>query len=416
MATVGRRESSAVRLQDTGVSGQHCQIAYNADEAAWKLVDLGSTNGTSLNRVQIVAHKGASGAHTLCTGDRVTWASTRCCSSRASPLAPRPQTHKHSADVTADEIVRRLAATPLPASIRDSIRELELPGPRTRACCIQKQAAKSRNKTRCEDTFSNFAPTAGLDLAALCVADGHCGAETSLDIQRKLPDMLSGRLQTAQGGGSDAAPERAAASLQDALTQTFAALDGAIEGQDGSTMTLLVVRGDDAGAVHLQAANVGDSAIVCADFARMVKYHLTDNHRVTAPAELQRLRDTGAILTHNETRLMGLNLSRSIGDRPLKELNSGFTAEPYVSKVHTVAPSEELLVVLASDGLWDVTNANLVMRIAFRVLSDHPGDVRLLAQVLMEHAVSRRSKDDITIVVLQVAAARDGAAVAGAHS
>jgi serine/threonine protein phosphatase PrpC len=63
---------------------------------------------------------------------------------------------------------------------------------------------------------------------------------------------------------------------------------------------------------------------------------------------------------------------------------------------------EALLIVLASDGLWDVTSANLVMRVAYRVMLDHPGDLELLCAVLMQHAITRRSKDDITIIVMQV--------------
>ena len=103
---------------------------------------------------------------------------------------------------------------------------------------------------------------------------------------------------------------------------------------------------------------------------------------------------------------MGLNLSRSIGDRALKELNSGFLAVPYVSRVHTVQAEESLVVLLASDGLWDVTTTTMVVQVAHGVLSEHPGDLSLLCQVLMDHAIQRRSRDDITIVALQIEAAK----------
>ena len=399
LVTVGRKDTNVVCLQDTGVSGQHFQASYNPDDEVWQLVDVGSTNGTTLNRFQIVATNGSSEPHTLCAGDRIHLGENCILLVACNPSGSYPTSSQTVGDLTALEIMKRLRTTPLPAAISSTVARTAYPALRTTSCCIQKQAAKSRNKTTCEDKFSQFSPMPSTPLAVFCVADGHCGDRTASDIQRLLPDILSGNLQRA---GVSPTEWSAATSLHGALVDTFSAIDKSVEGQDGSTMSLLLLRGDTNGTVHIQAANVGDSAVVCADFARMVKYHLTDNHRVTQPAELQRLKDTNGLLTHNETRIMGLNLSRSIGDRSLKDLNSGFVAEPYISKVHSVAADEALLIVLASDGLWDVTSANLVMRVAYRVLADHPGDLELLCAVLMEHAISRRSKDDITIIVLQV--------------
>lgn len=67
-----------------------------------------------------------------------------------------------------------------------------------------------------------------------------------------------------------------------------------------------------------------------------------------------------------------------------------------------VEAADSLLLIMASDGLWDVTNADLVMRIAHSLLASHPGDLALLCQCLMYHAISRRSLDDITIAVVLV--------------
>ena len=411
VASVGRKEGNAVCLHDTGVSGSHLRVTYSKGDKAWQLVDLGSTNGTMLNRVQIMTQDGSpSEAHTLCTGDRIQLGEHSVLLANCQPSGASPTDAKTLGDLTAYELMRRLEVHPLPTSISRSVAERNLPALRVRSCSIQKQASPSRNKPVCEDAFSHFAPMRGVNAAALCICDGHCGAATATDVQRLLPQILERSMQSAQCSDST---DSASSSLQTTLHESFMEVDAAVQGDDGCTMTLLLLRGDSEGAVHIQAANVGDSAVVCADFSRMVKYHLTDNHRVTQPAELQRLRETGAILTHNDTRLMGLNLSRSIGDRSLKDMNSGFLAEPYVSKVHTVAPGDELLLVLASDGLWDVTNANLVMRIAFRVLTEHPGNVKLLCEVLMEHAVSRRSRDDITIAVLLVNARSNGEAANG---
>lgn len=49
---IGRSSKAAVRLEDDGVSRQHAKLLLN-DAGIVNLVDLGSTNGTFLNGVQI---------------------------------------------------------------------------------------------------------------------------------------------------------------------------------------------------------------------------------------------------------------------------------------------------------------------------------------------------------------------------
>lgn len=58
----------------------------------------------------------------------------------------------------------------------------------------------------------------------------------------------------------------------------------------------------------------------------------------------------------NRTRLYGLNLSRCLGDKFLKDQDLGLSAAPHVSPVVTLEPAAAGIVVLASDGLWDVAD------------------------------------------------------------
>ena len=57
------------------------------------------------------------------------------------------------------------------------------------------------------------------------------------------------------------------------------------------------------------------------------------------------------------TRLYGLNLSRCLGDKFLKDEDLGLSAQPHVSDVLRVQPHLPGLAIVASDGLWDVTDA-----------------------------------------------------------
>ena len=65
----------------------------------------------------------------------------------------------------------------------------------------------------------------------------------------------------------------------------------------------------------------------------------------------------GIKLGTRSTRLYGLNLSRCLGDKFLKDGDLGLSAAPHVSHVVRLPPRAAGLVVLASDGLWDVANA-----------------------------------------------------------
>ncbi len=58
----------------------------------------------------------------------------------------------------------------------------------------------------------------------------------------------------------------------------------------------------------------------------------------------------------NRTRLYGLNLSRCLGDKFLKDQDLGLSAVPHVSEVVCLEPGAAAVVVLASDGLWDVAD------------------------------------------------------------
>jgi protein phosphatase len=404
--TVGRRAGNTVCLPDTGISGSHFEVCYDASSEEWQLTDLGSLNGTLLNGVNIagtVPKQARGQSRPLSTGDQISVGELTVVEVVCTPSKKRAQRNAQhtTGDVIAEGLMKRVRQ---PAMTATGDGEAAAPQPfgfdalSVSGCSIQQQGSRAKCKS-CEDTFSYSQPVDALPLYLLCLCDGHCGDVTSAQVQKLLPDVLAAQLQARN------VVDVADVDLRDVLRQAFLRIDELVVGEDGCTMTVVLLYSDGAQGVRIQSANVGDSAVVCADFSKMMKMHLTENHRVTHSAEQQRLRETGSLLTHNGTRLMGLNLSRSIGDNALKELNSGFVAEPYISKVHDVRGDDSLLLIMASDGLWDVTNANIVMRIAYRVLAEHPHDVNLVSQVLLEHALQRRSKDDITICVVLIDAA-----------
>lgn len=181
---------------------------------------------------------------------------------------------------------------------------------------------------------------------------------------------------------------------------------------------------------------------------------LTEDHRIAGnPAEAARL----SAKNHNvpggvSTRLYGLNIARMLGDRFLKEQDVGFTAEPYVSEGVILGPNDEALLLVASDGLWDVVTQERAAGMAGKIVAERAGlalsssagtaaveadssagadsSVReavgsaqdasggnstvaaAVAEALMHTAVNLRSKDDISILALHVLPA----AVAGSRA
>ncbi|KAJ9514005.1 hypothetical protein QJQ45_021108 [Haematococcus lacustris] len=129
---------------------------------------------------------------------------------------------------------------------------------------------------------------------------------------------------------------------------------------------------------------------------------LTADHRIASSgAERARLAQRGHTV---RTRLYGLNISRMLGDRFLKDEDLGFLAEPFVSSVEVVpAGSPPAFLVLASDGLWDVVSEGRVAALLAKAAAKE-GNGQLCAQeaadLLLKQAVDGRSKDDISIMVL----------------
>lgn len=115
-----------------------------------------------------------------------------------------------------------------------------------------------------------------------------------------------------------------------------------------------------------QSANVGDSAAVFCSAEQNPRdsfRKMTVDHRISDPGEKRRLAAMGIELGKDKTRLYGLNLSRCLGDHFIKTADLGFIAVPSVSEVVRLRPQESGLLVIASDGLWDVAEPGRVMQV-----------------------------------------------------
>lgn len=155
---------------------------------------------------------------------------------------------------------------------------------------------------------------------------------------------------------------------------------------DGSTASTAVLVGN-----HLYVANVGDSRTVLSKGGKAIP--LSEDHKPNRLDERKRIESAGGVVMWAGTWRVGgvLAMSRAFGNRMLKQF---VVAEPEIQEQEI---NEELeLLVLVSDGLWDVVPNEDAVSIAGT--EEEP---EAAARKLTETAFTRGSADNITCIVVK---------------
>ncbi|KAG7981308.1 hypothetical protein I3843_05G226400 [Carya illinoinensis] len=174
----------------------------------------------------------------------------------------------------------------------------------------------------------------------------------------------------------------------------------------GSTAVVAVV-----GEEVVVVANCGDCrAVMCSGGVALA---LSTDHKPGRPDELNRIESAGGrVVNWNGQRVLGvLATSRSIGDHYLR---------PYVISKPEVTITKRMdkdeFLILASDGLWDVIPNELACRIVKRCLDgkmrsymqevENESRPAEAAALLAELALARGSKDNISVIVVELRKSR----------
>ncbi|CAA0826418.1 Probable protein phosphatase 2C 76 [Striga hermonthica] len=155
---------------------------------------------------------------------------------------------------------------------------------------------------------------------------------------------------------------------------------------DGSTASAAVLVGN-----HLYVANVGDSRTIISKAGKAIP--LSEDHKPNRSDERKRIESAGGVVMWTGTWRVGgvLAMSRAFGNRMLKQF---VVAEPEIQDLEV---DENLdLLVLASDGLWDVVPNEDAVSIA-----QSEDDPEGAARKLTETAFTRGSADNITCIVVK---------------
>eukprot|EP00891_Asterochloris_glomerata_P008404 jgi/Astpho2/8404/Aster-01460 len=202
--------------------------------------------------------------------------------------------------------------------------------------------------------------------------------------------------------------------IESALTNAFTKADEEFGKADnaalvGTTAVVALV-----GSRQLFVANCGDSrAVLCRNGTAIP---LTDDHKAAREDETARVEAAGGqILFWNGVRVMGvLAVSRAIGDHCLRPF---VIAQPEITILSR--RQEDELLLLASDGLWDVLTNQEACSLAKRCLrrarqrgATRHSAARIAATVLTRAAVDRGSRDNVTVVVVDLSSGSDADSLA----
>ncbi|MQL83784.1 hypothetical protein Taro_016260 [Colocasia esculenta] len=250
------------------------------------------------------------------------------------------------------------------------------------------------------------APAGGRPYDFFGVYDGHGGARVAEACRERLHVVLAAEAEVRVGAAGEGWREAMAACFHrvDGEVVRRAETGPASERMVGSTAVVAVV-----GAGRIVVANCGDSRAVLSRSG--VAVPLSSDHKPDRPDELERVEAAGGrVINWDGYRVLGvLATSRSIGDLYLKPY---VTSEPEVTVTERTGRDEFL--ILASDGLWDVVSNEVACSVTRRCLAGrlplavaaarppHGRGAEEAAAVLAELAMSRGSRDNISVVVVEL--------------
>lgn len=224
----------------------------------------------------------------------------------------------------------------------------------------------------CQPNFIN-----NYEQSLFCIFDGHGGIEVVKFIKNRLPELLKEQITNNTNS-----------TLEDIFKKCFSQIDEELIYYDsdytGSTATLVYIIKDE-----LYCANVGDSRafLITKNGAEMISV----DHKCTESSESERIIKSGGIV--KKGRVNGqLILSRSIGD--LNSKKYGVICEPSISKQKIINNNTKFCII-ASDGLWDVIDKDLLFQISQKF-----SQAENLAKELVSIALEKGSQDNISCIVI----------------
>ena len=212
-----------------------------------------------------------------------------------------------------------------------------------------------------------------------CLFDGHGGDQVSKFLQQNFYQYFK-----------EALPFN---NVRDSLVSLFNNIDSKIKEKDffnvGATACIIYITKEN-GQRCLYSANIGDtrSVLISSNEYRRLSY----DHRASDPNENERITKEGGIVFCG--RVYGvLMLSRAFGDWELKPY--GVLNVPHITRTNIT--NNDLYVVMASDGVWDVFED-----IDIYEMSKGINNSKELCNNIVQRTIEKGSTDNISCFVIKL--------------
>lgn len=248
------------------------------------------------------------------------------------------------------------------------------------------------------------------DHTFLAVFDGHGGAGAAhyagAHMVSTLESVPSWKLYLKGGPSTDPS------CIGQAMKEAFIKLDADIRkhqdrtpgDRSGCTSVTAIVT-----PTHIICANAGDSRCVMGTNGS-AKF-LSEDHKPYNPLERARIEKAGGYVNYD--RVDGdLAVSRALGDFQYKRKDDNNPEEQKVSPypditIHERTEKDEILI-LACDGLWDVMTNEEAINTAYEILQSGENSMGLVAEEMIDLALDKGSRDNISCVVARLPGAKIG--------
>ena len=246
------------------------------------------------------------------------------------------------------------------------------------------------------------------NLSYFAIFDGHGGKDVASFLSINLHHFLIDEINNINFGTND---EENISNIIESIKSAFMKIDQNILSNEnftndvGSTATLIfiyynnlnenILNNNDNGNKNVErtliCANIGDSngyLITKSNISQITKPHKCED-----TSEVQRIKGTGGIVFQG--RIFGkLILTRTLGDKEMKKYGVIPVPDFYTKKIE----KDDLFVIIASDGIWDVINEEEL----YKMGNEKELSSEIFSKKIMDLAKERDTRDNSSCIVIKL--------------
>ena len=246
------------------------------------------------------------------------------------------------------------------------------------------------------------------NLSYFAIFDGHGGKDVASFLSINLHHFLIDEINNIKFGIND---EENINNIMESIKSAFLKIDQNILANEkftndvGSTATLIFIYYNDLNENIIDNNENGiknvERTLICANIGDSNGYlisksnisQITKPHKCEDASEVQRIRDTGGIVFQG--RIFGkLILTRTLGDKEMKKYGVIPVPDFYTKKIE----KDDLFVIIASDGIWDVINEEEI----YKMGNEKELSSEIFSKKIMDLAKERDTRDNSSCIIIKL--------------